>query len=250
MGGVALSALYLYAIIERANMPAPPPLGLEGAPVFAVERRKSAAVVSQFSALAATPNEVNLWRHEAVVEALMAERAVLPVRFGALLADKAAVRSVLDTHYAEFMHNLPRVRGRVEVGLRVLWQEDVPPMDTGHHLGAGSGRAYLLARLQDEHRVRGYHQQAKTLAQTLDAELVSLAAASSRRILTTPRLLLCAAYLVERQQLSVFQQHVADLTVAYPQLHFLCTGPWPPYSFVMSKPAVGSLVKGAAHASY
>jgi hypothetical protein len=41
-----------------------------------------------------------------------------------------------------------------------------------------------------------------------------------------------AAFLVHRDNLMSFRQVVAWLADAYPEFALLCTGPWPPYSFV------------------
>jgi hypothetical protein len=41
-----------------------------------------------------------------------------------------------------------------------------------------------------------------------------------------------AAYLIDRDAQRTFADRVADLQAANPELRLLCTGPWPPYSFV------------------
>ena len=88
---------------------------------------------------------------EAVAEVLMADRAVLPVRFGTVLSNEAAVQDVLAAHYADFVASLDRVRGRVELGLRVLWNSEFRnPKSEIRNLN--SGRAYLMARLEEERR--------------------------------------------------------------------------------------------------
>jgi len=167
------------------------------------------------------------------VEAFMADSTVLPVRFGTVLADKAAVQATLAAHYSHFVTNLDRVRGRVELGLRVLWDNNDCPIDKDDRTRvAGSGRAYLLARMQEERRAHAWRQRGEALAAELDGPLADLAVESTHQVLVTPRLLLTAAYLVERRVVVPFQRRVETLNGAYPGLRFLCTGPWPPYSFV------------------
>jgi hypothetical protein len=231
-----MTAFYLYAIVECPDMPVPAQPGLEEARLLVIVCRDLAAVISPFAAATAERTDTNLWRHEAVVEALMAQRAVLPVRFGTLLANQAAVRSTLAAGYDEFLASLERVRGRLEMGLHILCEEPALPTGSSRHLSASSGREYLQARLQDERRMQRYRQEVELLVQTLDAELVSIAAASQRHVLVTPRLLLSASYLVGCDRLPAFQQGVAALADAHRHLRFLCTGPWPPYSFVTSGP--------------
>jgi len=236
--------IYLYAITDQPETPVPVELGLEGAPLLSLPYRDIAAVASNLSTTNVSLTEATLWRHEAIVEALMADRAVLPVRFGTVLTDEAAVQAVLAAHYADFVASLQRVRGRVELGLRVLWISDfrVPIADcrSPNHKSKienrkskiGNGQAYLLARLEEERQRQAWRQRAEALAEEIHAPLVRLAAESTRQVLITPRLLLTAAYLVEQHQVAAFRCQVEALSAAYPELRFLCTGPWPAYNFV------------------
>jgi hypothetical protein len=241
--------MYLYAITDQPELPMPAEPGLEGVGgcethPYNVTHQNIAAVVSPLAATKVPPTEDNVWRHEAVVEALMADRTVLPVRFGTVLTDEAAVQATLAAHYADFVASLNRVRGRVELSLRVLWISDPSaPLRTGfrlpiadcrlpnHEPEIASGRAYLMARLEEERQRQAWRQQAEALAAELHIPLDRLAVESTRQVLVTPRLLLTAAYLVERGQVAAFRREVEVLSTAHPELRFLCTGPWPAYSF-------------------
>ena len=239
--------MYLYAITDRPELPVPAEPGLDGASLFSLTCQDIAAVVSSLTTSAVSPTEDNLWRHEAVVEVLMADRTVLPMRFGTVLANEAAIQAVLAAHYADFVASLDRVRGRVELGLRVLWDEEQGSKGAGEqgsrgnpppHLGTSaplpkdSGRAYLMARLEEERQRQARCQRAEALAEELHTPLSRLAVDSTRQVLVTPGLLLTAAYLVEREQVAAFRQEVEALSTANPTLRFLCTGPWPAYNFV------------------
>ena len=63
-----------------------------------------------------------LWVHERVVERIMTDRAVLPMRFGSRLPDDDALRELLAARRQEFLATLQRVRGRVEVSVRAMQQ--------------------------------------------------------------------------------------------------------------------------------
>jgi hypothetical protein len=240
--------MYLYAITNRTDLPVPTEAGLEGTSLFSLTYRDIAAVVSSLTIAEVPPTEDNLWRHEAIVEALMADRTVLPVRFGTVLADEAAIRAGFAAHYTDFVASLDRVRGRVELSLRVLWISDfrfsIADCRLPNHKSEiedrkskiASGRAYLMARLEEEHQRQVWRQRAEALAAELHTPLAQLATESTRQVLITPRLLLTAAYLMERDQVAAFRQEVEVLSAAYPALRFLCTGPWPPYNFVSRFP--------------
>jgi hypothetical protein len=62
--------------------------------------------------------------------------------------------------------------------------------------------------------------------------LAVLARAHVRRPPRPPAEALRAAYLVERGAVRGFTRLVARLDERHPELRLLCTGPWPPYSFV------------------
>lgn len=227
--------IYLYAITDRPGLPVPAELGLGGTSLFSLAYQDIAAVVSSLTTATVSPTEDNLWRHEAIVEALMADRTVLPMRFGTVLADESAVQAALAAHYTDFVASLDRVRGRVELGLRVLWEiaeSEWQIADSSQRPSATSGRAYLMARLEEERQRQAWLQRAEALAEEIHAPLDQLAMESTRQVLITPRLLLTAAYLVERDQVAAFRQKVESLSAAYPKLRLLCTGPWPAYNFV------------------
>ncbi|MBI4770137.1 MAG: GvpL/GvpF family gas vesicle protein [Chloroflexi bacterium] len=258
-------AIYLYAITDCPQSTLPEMPGLEGAAICSLACRDIAAVFSLLPtpsqsppaqaglgadsagsprgrAGEAPPTEANLWRHEAVVEALMADRSVLPVRFGTVLAHEAALRVMLTTHYANFVASLDRVRGRVELGLRVLWEiadsewlmadSSQRPSAISHQPSAMSGRSYLLARLEEHRQAQARRQWAEALVARLHTPLGRLAVENTRQVLLTSRLLLTAAYLVDRERVAAFRREVEALSAAYPALRFLCTGPWPAYNFV------------------
>jgi hypothetical protein len=234
--------IYLYAFTDHPEASLPVLLGLSDGyggvlPPYSVVYQNVAAVVSALNTSHLPPAETNVLRHEAVVEALMADRTVLPARFGTFLKDYAALRSVIVLYYACLVTNLQRLCGRVEIGVQVLWDEgqvqstDRP--DASHpHQTPVNGRAYMLGKLKVEQRNSAWRQQAETLAAELHLPLARLAVENTQQVLATPRLLLRASYLISREQVTVFRQEIENLRPAYPKLRFLCTGPWPPYSFV------------------
>ena len=226
--------VYVYGIIDRPTVLVPAIPGLEGAALDTLPYRDIGAVVSLSALGKSRPIEANLWQHETVVEALMTHHSVLPVRFGTMLTDEAAVQAALVAHYAEFSAGLKRVRGHVELGLRALWDDenDLPLTPDQQQPSHSSGRAYMLARLEEECKLQVWRERAKALAEDIHTPLARLAAESTRQTLITPRLLLTAAYLIKRGQVAAFRQEVEILSSTHPELRLLCTGPWPPFSFV------------------
>jgi hypothetical protein len=156
-----------------------------------------------------------------VVERAMDRGAVLPLRFGTRLDHEAELRSALAERRAELLRGLERVRGRVEIGLRVLPSE---PEHGRPHDSAPTGREYLLGRLADRRR-------GELASRDLHDPLASLAQASVVRRPRPPTLLV-ASYLVDVDEAAAFRSRAEELAAAQTGISVHVTGPWPPYSFV------------------
>jgi hypothetical protein len=204
----------LYAITDNPGPPLPDVAPLRTIPVDGLAAGCAPAVETE-----ASPE--TLWRHEEVVEALMADRDLLPARYGTRLEDETAVVRAVEDRRDELTVALDRVRGAVEVSVRVATL-GAPP-DSVAQREAGSGAEYLRERARAE-------VSSERAADTVHEPLSALSRAS---VVGRPRPpeLFRAAYLVERAVLGTFAATVARLQDASPGFSILCTGPWPPYSF-------------------
>jgi hypothetical protein len=229
--------VYVYAVTEpEAVLPGTP--GFGGAPLRMVGTDALGAVVCDLDE-AVDPSEAALWDHEAVVEELMAGGALLPMRFGSTMTDDAAVAALLREREPELGSGLSRVRGAVELGVRAMWEADEP---TGGELAAveaesepragsaGPGMKYMMRRL-------GITRRFDALVEGIHEPLERLARASTRRVLTAPRTMLIAAYLVDEADVDEFRAAAEELDERTDAAAVLCTGPWPPYSFAPTEAA-------------
>jgi Gas vesicle synthesis protein GvpL/GvpF len=223
--------LYVYALVDAdGGRPAPADAGHDGAPLCVVARGGVAAICSRHERLDLPVEAEHLWRHERVAEALMDDHAVLPVRFGTTVADDGALAAMLDERQAEFRGALERVRGRVEMTVKAMWTPPEPPVDVPD-AGASPGRTYLLSRLETRNA-------AVALADAIHTRLAAEAVDARRQVLVTPRLLLSAAYLVDRERVDALLEASDDAARRHPEVELLCIGPWPPHTFA---PAAGGL---------
>lgn len=169
----------------------------------------------------ARPTEDALWAHERVVEALMDDGAVLPARFGTVVADLERLEEELLRRKAEFARALERVRGRVELGVRAAWIGQRPAGGR-----AASGRDYLEHKLELQQATASLHEP-----------LARLAVESTVRVLPGPDLTLVAAYLVDREAVAPFREEAERLARTLEGVRLACTGPWPPYNFTAGEDA-------------
>ena len=203
----------LYAVIDRPGPPVPES-------VHAVVAGGLAAVCGP--APEAELSAELLWRHEEVVEALMDERDVLPVRYGTRMHDDREVERVLRERHDDLAVRLDAIRGAVELSVRVMNAGGARP--TPRPDSAVGGTAYLRARGHDA-------AAAGAAARAIHEPLSALARAAVRRRANVRGELLRVAYLVDRQEVERFADLAARLQAQNPAFRLLCTGPWPTYSF-------------------
>ena len=224
--------VYVYAIAEgRGPMSGS---GLEERPLESQVHRSVAVVFSRHEGNL-SPSPENLWRHERVVESLMTDHTLLPSRFGTTLRDEDALAETIAPHVDELSAGLERVRGCVELGVRVLWSAGSaggPEEIAAANGSATSGRDYMLARLAEERRRRRVEERAASLFDQVHEALVPLARDGTRLVVSGPVPVLKSAYLVERGRTEHFRARLRAVRSDHPNLRVLCTGPWPPYNFV------------------
>ena len=215
--------LYVYAFVERPAS-VPDVQGIDDAALSVESAGELDVVVSRHEALPREASEPAVLAHARVVEALAASNdAVLPARFGGAHTDAAALRAAVEDRQDELIAALARVRGCVELGVRALAPAAEPAP-------APSGADYMRARLEQR-------QETERLADELHAPLAAVAREATQTVGATQRLLLSAAYLVPRDEVSAFTQLVQKLQAEHSNLGIVCTGPWPPYSFATAEAA-------------
>jgi Gas vesicle synthesis protein GvpL/GvpF len=205
--------IYVYAITDQPGGPLPEPSLRE------ISAHGLAAVFTAEN-VEVDPTPEDLWAHEAIVEALMRDRAVLPMRFGTRLPGEDALNTLLDQRRIEFTRALENVRGRVELGVRVTGTGDDSRPNR-----PSTGAEYLEQRL-------GARHEAQQIAHAVHAPLAQIAERSS--ISRAPRGadLMTGSYLLRGDRVGRFTDELKELQRMHPELALTCTGPWPPYSFV------------------
>jgi hypothetical protein len=219
-----MTMIYLYAVADPTTL-APAGPGLDGRSLRLLTTAGLTAIYSEHAELspAATPEAA--WAHERVTEQAMQHGALLPARFGSTFRSIAALEQVLADEADRLKAALDRVRGCVELAVRVSFPATVAPE------GGRSGSAYVQEKLAARRHEEAI--AARTLEPLEELAVTSTGARRDRRSATT----LSAAYLVGSDEVARFAGAVARLQRAEPELTVTCTGPWAPYSFVDGAPA-------------
>lgn len=221
-------SLLLYGVVEAGGASVTG-VGLDDRRLHTVVEGPLAAIVSEHDGAPPEPAIERLNEYERTVRRLMDRGAILPARFGSVLADEGTVRALLRQRRRDLLARVRRVRGAVELALRANWRggtQTPAPVRSGS--GSPSGTSYLRERLE-------LRQSARRVASELDP-LSALARSSRRTLAPAPNLPVMEAYLVERDRVREFVALVRQLDDGMDDVELTCTGPWPPYSFAEGAP--------------
>jgi hypothetical protein len=215
--------------------------GLEGASVYNIPYNDIGIVSSDLSGKVVT-DENTVMTHEKVIETLMEKYTVLPMRFHTVFRKEENVILMMQRLYDEFQINLQRLCGKVEIGLKVLWNGKevkariIEGMNGDGSIrqtnGASPGRNLLEEKLIEYRVDNAFEHEADRSIEGINNMLNGYIADRSYKRLQTENLLLDAAYLIEREILCDFRERFDKIRTAYGDFRYLLSGPWPPFSFV------------------
>ncbi|MCA1817359.1 MAG: GvpL/GvpF family gas vesicle protein [Acidobacteria bacterium] len=237
---------YVYCIIE-ADAPrsfGPMGIGGRGDEVYTIHHNGLAAVVSNTPLVVYDPTRENVFAHEQVNEAVMREFTVLPMAFGALFRTEEDIIELIRGTYDALRDVLAKMEGKVEFGLKVNWDRDQVIADLERendeirHLkeqitSRASGSTYF-ARMQLGRLIEtALSDQADAYIREVYSALRDTAVASRANKPIGDRMIMNAAFLIERDREPEFDAKVKEVAAKYDtKLSFKYTGPWPPYNFV------------------
>jgi len=235
---------YVYCIIQSGEALRFGPLGIGADPadVHTVNYKDIAAVVSDTPIEVHDPTRENVLAHERVNETVMRKYTVIPMSFGTVFKTRDDIVELLRSAYEAFHDVLVKMQDKLEFGLKVLWDREVMIREIERadedirnlkgQIGAQKGSTYF-ARMQYGRLIDGALQQrseryvAEFLQRLRD---VSVASRVNRAI--GDKMIMNAAFLVQRDQEPAFDRRIKEIASAFDKLTFKYTGPWPPYNFV------------------
>ena len=119
--------VYIYCINELKEPLSFGAIGIggRGDEAYTVPFRDIGAVVSNSPVKKYPVAREYLISHERVVEEVMKTHTVLPVRFATIAENVEKVRLILEREYRKFIDLLKTMHGKKELGLKILFQEQV-----------------------------------------------------------------------------------------------------------------------------
>jgi Gas vesicle synthesis protein GvpL/GvpF len=235
---------YVYCIIRASSPMRFGPIGMDdqSPEVYTINFRDMAAVVSDVPIAPLDSTRENVLGHERVNETVMRDHTVIPMSFGTIFKTREDILELLRSAYDAFADVLAKMQDKLEFGLKVLWDRDeivraIEQEDEDIHrlkseISSQKGSTYF-ARMQYGRLIDAALQQrseryvAEFLQRLRD---VSVASRVNRAI--GDKMIMNAAFLVQREHEPDFDRRIKEIASRYDKLTFKYTGPWPPYNFV------------------
>lgn len=240
------SLCYVFGIVEAgASAPPPADTGL-ASQLRLVEGDGVAAVVGTLPDDRPLGKAADLLAHDRVLADLVAAGTpVLPMRFGAVMTDEAAVvEELLGGHREDFLAELESIRGRVQYTVTLRYEQDVvlrellsehPEIAQLRTAGDTDGAGSFDRRLRlGELVVRALEQRRPAQAPTLLEEIGSVADVRVHQS-TSPEVVLTAALLIDSSRAADFERRLEEMGKRHHgRLRIRLVGPSPAYDFVRS----------------
>lgn len=255
-------ARYIYGVIPRIKKDNFGPIGIMGNTVYSISHKEISALVHDCSPepYQGGEEEVKEWvsAHAAVVDAAWAEaNTVLPMSFDVIVKggeERSAeenVRKWLGEEYVTLKATLEEFRGKVELGVQILWD---PAVITQRITTESEEIKELIREMATKSPGLAYFYQHK-IAQAVKDEMEKRAAEDYRNIyeqlrahtvdtqinkvkkLQGKQMIMNLSLLVERDEVPALGEILGEVREEE-GVEVRFTGPWPPYTFAAKIAAI------------
>ena len=221
--------LYAYCLVEDLDAFDATTRGISGAAVRLLQIDELAVLVSDLDADAVAVTRENALDHAAVVRSVLDRTTPLPFRFGTLVTEQQ-LRSYISARKPALQTRFAHVRGCVEMNVKII--REVSDEDKAQARDEiTSGTSFLEEKRRELLGSEQKTAEASEIEIWLHDHVDGLIRDEQVTIRPSEKLVLAAAHLVERDKIGQYKEKMAAARKNRPELHFLFSGPWPPYSF-------------------
>ncbi|NQS88513.1 GvpL/GvpF family gas vesicle protein [Patescibacteria group bacterium] len=241
---------HIYGIIRASEKISFNPVGIsgEGDMVYAIPYQDIAALISSSPSLAydSVPKETlvrYLALHQAVMEGVMKNYTVIPMKFGTTARNEEEVEKILESGYSKFKDVLGRMDDKIELEMVALWNNlDSTLKEIGREerikkfkekVATKSAEKILSAKIELGKMVKSLldEKRAKVGGQIMD-ELKKWVIDFHNHDILDDTMIMNTAFLVNKHREKDFERAINYLNKKYKdKINFRIIGPLPPYSF-------------------
>ncbi len=188
-------------------------------------------MITRFHGDTVSVTRENVICHDEVVRSVFTSSALLPFRFGTITTE-ASLESFLAARYEALRVRLQAVRHSVEMSVKVIWKKSPEsPVIEENSSESRPGTAFLREKQRALRGLEMARNEADKIASWLNGVFAGISKDSRINVEPNQKLVYSGAYLVEDSAVSKFREIVNTAKSERPDLHFLVSGPWPPYTF-------------------
>ena len=240
---------YIYGIIQSNGKRNFGSIGL-GDPkgeVYTVTHQDISAVVSDSPITAyhsMTKDRVakDLFCHQSVIEKVMKDHTVLPMKFGTLVEEEKEVAQILKMGYEQFKQTLSWINHKIELDVVALWNRDMIFQELAEEKEIKEFKEKIASspagpQLSDRINLGRMVETSLKKKNLEHAEGIKCALKEKAEDLCTHdtldnMMILNCSFLLEAKREKEFDAKLNELDERYQKrINFRCVGPLPPYSF-------------------
>jgi DnaJ-domain-containing protein 1 len=249
--GIMENGIYIYGIIKTSSPQEFGEIGIDNkaaSNVLTIGFKNIVAVVSNsplmvYDSLAKEKVVKDLVTHQFVIEKVMQSFTILPVKFGTMVETEDEVVNFLENGYDLLSNELSKIEGKIELDVVAWWELPKILADLPRHNSQIQEKQQQLAQKGDKVSIEDKIMLGQYIEQALKAEkaryyeeiLQTLKQGTedvSLHDVATDKMILNAAFLLEKKNEEIFQTLVHDLDQTLENaINFRVVGPLPPYSF-------------------
>lgn len=219
--------LYAYCLVDETFETTT--RGISGAAVRSIEIVELNVLVSDFKEETVPVTRENALDHAAVVRSVLDRTTPLPFRFGTLVTEQQ-LRSYISARKHALQTRFAHVRDCVEMSVKII--REVSDSDKVEaHEEITTGTSFLEEKRRELLGSEQKATEASEIQTWLHNEVDGLIRDEQVTLRPSEKLVLAAAHLVERDKIPQYKDKMTAARKNRPELHFLFSGPWPPYSF-------------------
>lgn len=245
-------SIYVYGVINsNEKKELTPAMKASSRAVYTIPYQDIACVVSnhQESSLDYKTREKaakELINHQTIVENVMKEFTIIPIKFGTTLDSADEVRRILEKGYLDFREKLGEIDNKIELDVVAFWddlnsvikkigEENKEIMKFKEEIAKKSPADAFQERIKIGSRIKDILDKKRCALQREMLEFLTNKVKideSKKHVLMADQMVLNCAFLLDRDRENEFDQALGELNEKYKErINFRCVGPLPLYSF-------------------
>jgi len=242
------NAKFIYGFVSANERRDVGLMGIDQGEVSTFPYQDVAAVVSDmpFTLFSSLPKEAllhNLTIYQSVIESVMKDSDIIPVKFGTMIEGEEELKRVLENGHGSISENLKQMEGKIELNVAAVWSDfETIFKEIGEEEGIKRLREEASSKAPDQafeikisvgRLVKESLDKRKEECASLILDVLKKEAEDYRAHgMMDDSMIMNTAFLIKEDKQETFEKKVRELdSHNQDKINFRIVGPLPPYSF-------------------